>query len=158
MTVRRRSIPAWKASRPSGTAFQAGGQREAQGPSIPQRLGWIVKFSLGVDIVNDIKRLFLEFQSAGVSFHQTLKRELDHERKRNEELLTRLKYLQADVENTRKRVEKINAMNIAARCSLIRFARIKKRPITKAMAERPFSRAFSAGKKRSWVPATSAGA
>ena len=54
----------------------ASSQREAQGPSIPQRLGWIVKFSLGVDIVNDIKRLFLEFQSAGVSFHQTLKREL----------------------------------------------------------------------------------
>jgi hypothetical protein len=49
MTVRRRSIPAWKASRPSGTAFQADGyvypiassHRDAQGPSIPQRLGWI---------------------------------------------------------------------------------------------------------------------
>lgn len=56
----------------------ASSRREAQGPSIPQRLGWIVKFSLtvGVDIVNDIKRLFLEFQSAVVSFHQTLKREL----------------------------------------------------------------------------------
>ncbi|HEV2139219.1 MAG TPA: nucleotide exchange factor GrpE [Nitrososphaerales archaeon] len=37
---------------------------------------------------------------------ETLKRELHHERKRNEELLTRLKYLQADVENTRKRMEK----------------------------------------------------
>lgn len=37
---------------------------------------------------------------------ETLKRELNHERKRNEELLTRLKYMQADVENTRKRMEK----------------------------------------------------
>ena len=76
--------PAWKASRPSRTSKLAdvfpiaSSRREAQGPSIPQRLGWIVKFSLtvGVDIVNDIKRLFLEFQSAVVSFHQTLKREL----------------------------------------------------------------------------------
>jgi molecular chaperone GrpE len=36
----------------------------------------------------------------------TLQRELAHERKRNEELLTRLKYMQADLENTRKRMEK----------------------------------------------------
>ncbi|MDA4119724.1 MAG: nucleotide exchange factor GrpE [Thaumarchaeota archaeon] len=37
---------------------------------------------------------------------EMLKRELHHERKRNEDLLTRLKYMQADVENTRKRMEK----------------------------------------------------
>ena len=37
---------------------------------------------------------------------ETLKRELAHERRRNEELLTRLKYMQADMENSRKRMEK----------------------------------------------------
>ena len=37
---------------------------------------------------------------------ETLKREIAHERKRNEELLTRLKYMQADLENNRKRMEK----------------------------------------------------
>ena len=37
---------------------------------------------------------------------ETLKQELAHERKRNEELLTRLKYMQADLENNRKRMEK----------------------------------------------------
>ncbi|HLQ06725.1 MAG TPA: nucleotide exchange factor GrpE [Nitrososphaerales archaeon] len=37
---------------------------------------------------------------------ETLKREIAHERKRNEELLTRLKYMQADLENSRKRMEK----------------------------------------------------
>ena len=36
----------------------------------------------------------------------TLKRDIAHERKRNEELLTRLKYMQADLENNRKRMEK----------------------------------------------------
>jgi len=35
-----------------------------------------------------------------------LERELEAERKRNEELLTRLKYLQADLENYRKRMDK----------------------------------------------------
>ncbi len=37
---------------------------------------------------------------------ETLKRELGHEKKRNEELMTRLKYLQADLENYRKRMDK----------------------------------------------------
>lgn len=37
---------------------------------------------------------------------ETLMRELARERKKNEELLTRLKYMQADLENTRKRMEK----------------------------------------------------
>ncbi|MDA4119073.1 MAG: nucleotide exchange factor GrpE [Thaumarchaeota archaeon] len=37
---------------------------------------------------------------------ETLKREIANERKRNEELLTRLKYMQADLENYRKRMEK----------------------------------------------------
>jgi molecular chaperone GrpE len=35
-----------------------------------------------------------------------LKEELDAEKRRNEELLTRLKYMQADLENSRKRMEK----------------------------------------------------
>ncbi len=54
------------------------GDGKHKGPPYLKEPGWIVKFSLtvGVDIVNDIKRLFLEFQSAVVSFHQTLKREL----------------------------------------------------------------------------------
>jgi molecular chaperone GrpE len=36
----------------------------------------------------------------------SLKRELEEQKKRNEELLTRLKYAQADLENYRKRMEK----------------------------------------------------
>jgi molecular chaperone GrpE len=37
---------------------------------------------------------------------ETLKQELAGERKRNDELLTRLKYMQADLENYRKRMDK----------------------------------------------------
>ena len=37
---------------------------------------------------------------------EMLKRELGEEKKRNEELLTRLKYMQADLENYRKRMDK----------------------------------------------------
>jgi molecular chaperone GrpE len=37
---------------------------------------------------------------------ETLKRELAEEKRRNDELLTRLKYMQADLENYRKRMDK----------------------------------------------------
>ena len=52
-----------------------------------------------------------------------LERELEAEKKRNEELLTRLKYLQADLENYRKRMDKelTEARESSARSLLTRL-------------------------------------
>jgi molecular chaperone GrpE len=54
---------------------------------------------------------------------EALERELAHERKRNEELLTRLKYMQADLENLRKRIDKevVEARDSIARALLTRL-------------------------------------